>query len=98
VTAVCRSVMQVNAFINISALLFACLGGALVPQSLLPHWATVLSPAVPSYWAMKGFRRAILGESGGELVPILVLLAFAAAFALIAVWRLRFDQQKTGFS
>jgi ABC-2 type transport system permease protein len=98
VTAVCRSVMQVNAIINISALLFACLGGALVPESLLPHWAKVLSPAVPSYWAMKGFRRTILDESGGELMPIAVLLGFAAAFALIAVWRLRFDQQKTGFS
>ncbi len=98
VTAACRTVLQVNAIINISALLFACLGGALVPGSLLPHWAAVLSPLVPTYWAMTGFRRAILGESGGELVPILVLLGFAAIFALIAAWRLRFDQQKTGFA
>jgi ABC-2 type transport system permease protein len=98
VTAVCTSIIQVNAITSVSALLASGLGGALVPMSLLPAWARMISPVVPSYWAMKGYRDVILGGDGGWLVPVLALLAFAAAFALVAGWRLRFSDPKTGFA
>lgn len=95
-TALCRSVVQVNVVVNILAMLLAGLGGALVPESLLPRWAAVLAPAVPSYWAMLGYRHAILGLHGGVLTPVVALLAFAALFALVAHRRLRFDEAKAG--
>ncbi|HTA14218.1 MAG TPA: ABC transporter permease [Solirubrobacteraceae bacterium] len=98
ITAICHSLMQVNVITNVSAVILAGLGGALVPESFLPHWATILSPIVPSYWAMEGYRRTIIGGHGGVLGPVCALLAYAALFALVAGRWLRLDDTKTGFS
>lgn len=97
VAALCRTVMQSNTIAYVGAVVFSCLGGALVPASLLPGWADAIAPAVPSYWAMRGYRDAILGEGGGWL-PVAVLLAFALVFTLLAMLRMRFDEDKTGFA
>jgi ABC-2 type transport system permease protein len=97
VTAVCRSVMQANAIAYVGMVLFSCLAGALVPESSLPHWAKVISPAVPSYWAMRGYRGAVLGQ-GTVLLPVVVLLAFAIVLTVLATLRMRFDETKIGFS
>ena len=86
--------MQVNMITNIGAVLFAGLGGALVPQSLLPHWAQTVAPLAPSYWAMLGYKHVILGMHGGVLRPALVLLGFAAVFMRIAAVRLHPDESK----
>lgn len=96
-TAVCRTVMQLNVVTNIAALLLAGLGGAFVPEATLPHWAKLVSPAVPSYWAMRGYRRVIdaPGGLGAVLVSVAVLLAFAGAAAAVAALRLRFGETKT---
>src|SRR5687768_3897932 len=53
--AVCRSVMQLNAATNIGTMVFAGLGGAITPLSVLPEWARTVAPITPSYWAMRGF-------------------------------------------
>jgi ABC-2 type transport system permease protein len=97
ITAVCRSVMQANAFAYVGMVLFSCLAGALVPESTLPSWAKVISPAVPSYWAMRGYRDAILGRAP-IILPVVVLLGFAISLTLLATLRLRFDERKIGFS
>ncbi len=90
---------QLNVFANLGGTALAGLGGALVPLSTLPGWARAVAPATPSYWAMRGFRSVILdgGAIAEVLFPLLVLLAFAAAFALIASVRFRFDEVKTSF-
>lgn len=98
VTAVCRTVMQSNAIAYLGTVVLSCLAGALVPRSVLPGWAATIAPAVPSYWAMRGYRDAILGDGRGVLAPVAVLLAFALALSAVAVWRLRFDETKTGFA
>lgn len=94
--SLCRTVQQVNAIGNLSAMVFGGVGGALVPVSLLPAWAQAVAPVTPTYWAMRGFRSVILDGAGvtGVLLPAAVLLAFAAALTLLALWRLRFDQVK----
>jgi ABC-2 type transport system permease protein len=97
ITAVCRSVMQANAFAYIGMVLFSCLAGALVPESTLPSWAKTISPAIPSYWAMRGYRDAILGHAS-VVLPVVVLLGFAVCLAVLATMRLRFDETKIGFS
>ena len=94
VISICRTFMQVNALVNVAALLFAGLSGALVPFGLLPVWARAISPAIPSYWAMEGYKRAILG--GSVLGPILVLLSYAAFATALALWRFRFADTKVG--
>ncbi|HTD10014.1 MAG TPA: ABC transporter permease [Solirubrobacteraceae bacterium] len=98
VTALCRTSMQATAVANIGALLLAGLAGALVPYKLLPAWAHYISPAVPSYWAMEGYRHAILGGSGNVTTPIVVLLGFSGVSAFIAAIRLRLGDSKAGFA
>ncbi|MBS1868363.1 MAG: ABC transporter permease [Actinobacteria bacterium] len=98
VTAVCRTVMQANTIAYLGTLLLACLGGALVPLSLLPPWARTIAPAAPTYWAMRGYRHAIEGGAGDALAAAGVLLAGALALALVAAWRMRFEQARTGFA
>jgi ABC-2 type transport system permease protein len=96
ITALCRTVLQANAIVNLGTLLLAGLAGALVPYSLLPGWAQDLSPVVPSYWAMQGYKAAIFGEGAAVLEPILLLLGFSVVSALVASTRLRFDETKVG--
>jgi ABC-2 type transport system permease protein len=98
VTAACRTVMQANTIAYLGTLLLACLGGALVPLTLLPGWARAIAPAVPSYWAMRGYRSAILGSGRSPVLCAAVLAGCALALALAAVWRMRFDEPKTGFA
>jgi ABC-2 type transport system permease protein len=100
VTAVCRTAQQANAFAIVGMVLFGAIGGALVPFSVLPAWARTISPATPTYWAMRGFRSVILDGRGvgGVLLPIAVLLAMAALFTGVALWRLRFDETKTAWT
>ena len=99
VTAVCRTVMQANTIAYLGALGLAGLGGALVPVALLPGWARAIGPALPSWWAMRGYRAAILGGGWGRAAAsAAVLLAGAVALALVAVWRLRLEETRTGFA
>jgi ABC-2 type transport system permease protein len=98
VAAVCRTVMQANTIAYLGTLALAGLGGALVPQSLLPSWANAVAPAVPSWWAMRGYRAAILDRGAPAVLSAGVLLAGALVLALFAVWRMRFDEKKTGFA
>jgi ABC-2 type transport system permease protein len=94
VTAVCRTSMQANAIANVGALVLAGLAGALVPYSLLPGWAQSIAPAVPSYWAMQGYKHAIFGEGTTIVEPVIILLAYAILFAVIASMHFRFDESK----
>jgi ABC-2 type transport system permease protein len=95
VTGVCRTYMQANAAVTAGALVMAGFAGALVPHALLPAWAQSISPLVPSYWAMQGYKHAIFGGQT-VLVPILMLLGFSLASSLVAVFCFRFDDPKIG--
>jgi ABC-2 type transport system permease protein len=79
--------------------LFGAIGGAFVPLSYLPSWAHTIAPVTPTYWAMRGLTSVILdGRSfGGTLRPTLMLAAMGAAFAIVALRRMRFDETKIGF-
>jgi ABC-2 type transport system permease protein len=98
--AVCRSVMQLNAATNIGTMVFAGLGGAITPLSVLPAWARTIAPITPSYWAMRGFRSVTLtnGDLGSVALPILVLLSFAAGFAILAGLRFRAEETKISWA
>jgi ABC-2 type transport system permease protein len=98
--AVCRSVMQLNAATNIGTMVFAGLGGAITPLSVLPSWARTIAPITPSYWAMRGFRSLTLtdGDLGTVVLPIVVLLSFATGFALLAALRFRAEETKISWA
>ncbi|MFZ6002295.1 MAG: ABC transporter permease [Actinomycetota bacterium] len=97
--AVTRTIMQLNAISNLGTMLFAGLGGSLAPISVLPDWARTISPATPSYWAMRGFRDVIDGGGLSEAaLPVAVLLAFALGFGALAALRFHFDEVKVSFA
>ncbi|MGH2808399.1 MAG: ABC transporter permease [Actinomycetota bacterium] len=96
--AIFRTVQQLNTVGNLGAILIGGLGGGLAPVALLPGWAQTVAPAVPSYWAIKGYRQVVLEPAGiaDVMVPILVLLGIAVVVTPIALRRFRFDEVKTG--
>jgi ABC-2 type transport system permease protein len=99
ITAVCRTIQQVNALAFGGLVLFGALGGALVPFEVLPAWARAVAPATPTYWVMRGFRSVILVGQGvsATLLPCCVLLGMSAVFAIIALRRFRFSDAKVSF-
>ncbi|MCU1427108.1 MAG: transporter [Actinomycetia bacterium] len=99
-TAVFRTLQQLSAVGYVGATLFSALGGALVPRATLPGWARAIGPAVPQYWAMRGYQALILDGQGigAALLPVAVLLAFTSAFVLIALARFRINDDKVAWA
>ena len=77
-----------------ATLVMVMLGGAWVPSFLFPAWLQTVSLAVPTRWAVDGLDAMTWRGLGllAAVAPIGVMLAFAAAFTLLAIWR--FDWQK----
>lgn len=99
-TATFRTVNQLNGLQNVGAMVFAGLGGALVPSEQLPGWAQALGPFTPAHWAMQGHRSIFL-EQGSVVdvaVPALVLLAASAVLAVLGAARFRADETKEFFA
>lgn len=96
VTAMSRTSLQLNTFVNLFGIVFAGVGGALVPVSVLPEWVQSVAFLVPTYWAMDGFLGVIL--AGDQLADVLgstaMLLLFTMIFTSIAAVRFRFEETK----
>ena len=78
----------------LATLLLVMLGGAWVPSFVFPAWLQQISLAVPTRWAIDGldgmtWRGLPLDAALG---PVAVLLAFAAVFGVLAVWRFRWEE------
>lgn len=98
-TSVCSTMNQLNAVGGVGGMALALLGGAWVPVETMPGWAQTLAPALPTYWAMEGFREVILdgGGLGSVALPIAVLLGFGAVFTALTAWKFRFEDAKVYF-
>lgn len=96
ITSLSRTSLQLNTFVNLFGIVFAGIGGALVPLAVLPEWVQNIAPFVPTYWAMEGFLDVILEGAGiAEVItPSLVLLGFSAIFTAVAALRFRFEETK----
>jgi ABC-2 type transport system permease protein len=99
ITAIVRTVQQLNAIGNIAPVALGALGGALMPLATLPAWVHHVAPATPQYWAMRGFNGLILDGQGlrSALLPTLMLLSFAVAFAVVAVIGFRAAENRLSF-
>jgi ABC-2 type transport system permease protein len=98
--SIARSVIQLNALTNLSAMLLGGLGGAITPVETLPGWAQAIAPVTPQYWAMQGFT-AVTIEGGGfsdVVVPIAVLLGFTVVCAVIALLRFEVEDSKIAWA
>ena len=94
--AALATIQQVNAVTNLGAMVLGGIGGGFVPVSVLPGWVQPIAPISPTFWAMKGYRTAILdgGALGDVARPIVVLALTAAVFGIFALTRLRLDDPK----
>ena len=96
ITALARTSLQLNTYVNLTGVTFAGVGGALVPISVLPDWVQGIANFVPTYWAMEGFLDTILNEAGvgAVMAPTVILLGFTAVFTMIAALRFRTAETK----
>ncbi len=75
-------------------LLMVMLGGAWVPSFVFPEWLQTVTLFVPTRWAVDGIDAMTWRGLGLEaaLAPVAVMLGFAALFAVVALWRFRWDE------
>jgi ABC-2 type transport system permease protein len=99
VTALSRTMNQLNAIGSVGGMTMAMLGGAWVPITAMPGWAAAIAPAIPTYWAMKGFQSVILEDGGITDVAgaTLVMIGFGVLFTVLAAWKFRFEDAKVYF-
>lgn len=94
-TAVLTSTQEINTASNVLGMGLAGIGGAFTPIESLPAAARLVAPATPPYWAMRGYRAAILDTGLADVwLATAVLLGFTAVFAAVAARRFRFDEAK----
>lgn len=88
-----KSEEQVIVYTLIPMFLLAGLGGAWVPLEVTPATVQRIGHLSPVAWIMDGFKGILIRGAGlnDTLIPIAVLLGFAALFAGLAVWRFRFE-------
>ena len=79
----------------LATLLLVMLGGSWVPAFIFPAWLQKATFAVPTRWAVDGLDAMLWRGSGFDaaLGPIGALLAFAAVFGAIAIWRFRWETE-----
>ena len=79
---------------TLAVLMMVMLGGAWVPTFVFPAWLQQFTLIVPVRWAVDGLDAMTWRGIGlsGALMPIAVLVAFAAAFWTIAAARFRWSE------
>jgi ABC-2 type transport system permease protein len=79
---------------TLAVLMMVMLGGAWVPTFVFPAWLQQFTMVVPVRWAVDGLDAMSWRGIGlaGAILPTLVLLGFAAAFATIAATRFRWEE------
>jgi ABC-2 type transport system permease protein len=93
VAAVGRTPATARGVTTLAVLLMVMLGGAWVPTFVFPAWLQRLTVVVPARWAVDGLDAMTwrgLGLSAA-VIPILVLVGFAAIFAVVAMARFRWE-------
>ncbi len=88
-----RTEAQVSGLSVLLAVTLSALGGMMVPAFVMPPALRTLSRFTPHAWALSGYHDIIVRGLGvlDVLPEVGMLLTFAAAFFLIALWRFRFD-------
>jgi ABC-2 type transport system permease protein len=79
---------------TLAVLMMVMLGGAWVPTFIFPAWLQQFTLIVPVRWAVDGLDAMTWRGIGiaGALIPVVVLLGFAAAFAVLAATRFKWEE------
>jgi ABC-2 type transport system permease protein len=94
VAALGRTPATARGVTTLAVLLMVMLGGAWVPTFVFPAWLQRLTVVVPARWAVDGLDAMTWRglAFSAAIVPTLVLLAFAALFASVALARFRWEE------
>lgn len=86
-----RSDQQVILYSVIAMFLFSALGGAWFPLEGVGQTFGAIARLTPGAWAMTGFQNILIRGLGlsSVLLPVAVLLGYAAGFFALGVWRFR---------
>lgn len=84
---------QVVLFSMVTMFVFAAAGGAWFPLEGAGRAFAAVGRLTPSAWAMTGFQNVLIRglDVTSTLLPAGILLAYAAVFFLLAVWRFRVE-------
>jgi ABC-2 type transport system permease protein len=84
---------QVIMWALMAMFVFSAMGGAWFPLDVTGRAFAAIGHLMPTAWAMDGFQNIVLRGLGlsSVLLPAGILLAYAAAFFGLAVWRFRFE-------
>ena len=88
-----RTQTQLSGMGVLIVLVSSAISGAMIPRFIMPSFMQQLSLIVPQTWAIEGYI-GILARGAGlaDVLPNCgVLLLFAAAFYIVAIWRFRFE-------
>lgn len=93
VAALGKTRSQVSGSSILLAVTLAAIGGMMVPVYVMPKFMQTVAKISPHYWALRGYQDVIVRGLGMSAVldEAGVLLAFAVAFYVIAVWKFRFE-------
>ncbi len=73
-------------------MLFAALGGAMIPVGMMPSWLIPLQSVTPVYWAVGAFLDLMRGEAlATALVPFAAIMGLGAAMFAFGLWRLKYE-------
>lgn len=91
VAAIAKTTEQATTVGGVANILFGALGGVMVPKLVMPaamQAATLLSPMA---WGLNGFIDVFVrgAHLGSLILPIGLLLGFAAICLIVASWRIR---------
>jgi len=78
---------------NLITLPMAFLSGAFIPLEAAPAWLAAIAKVLPMGWLVQGLKDVMVRGEGPQaaLLPILVLLVFAAVVTLIATRLFKWD-------
>jgi ABC-type multidrug transport system permease subunit len=79
---------------TLAVLMMVMLGGAWVPTFIFPAWLQQFTLVIPVRWAVDGLDAMTWRGIGlsGAVVPVLILVVFAAAFWMIAASRFKWEE------
>lgn len=88
ISSLVKSTGQATALSQLIITPFAMLGGCFWPISITPVFMQKISDFVPTTWGMRALTKLVYGNTLNDvIIDLLILLAFAAVFFLLASWR-----------
>ena len=94
IAAIGRTPEATRGLAILATLLLVMLGGAWVPSFVFPPWLQTVSAWTPTHWAVDGLDAMTWRglPLSAALLPTGMLLAFSAAFGVIALARFRWEE------